>query len=1099
MKTLRQPVFFIKLVVILMLLSNANVFGQNHDSLMQGFKNPPVAAWPRTWWHWTRGNVTKEGITKDLEWMKRSGIAGFQLADVNAGGGQTVKDSMPFGSPQWLDAVRHTALEADRLGLEMTIFSSPGWSLTGGPWVKPEQAMKKLVWSEITTDGARIFSGKLPAPPSNEGAGPNLPANNKRTTGFYRDVAVLAFRTPANDDVNIAAQAITNNGKEDAGLITDNDVTTGITIRPSGNKAWIQLNYEQPFAAKAITIAGRRGIPVGTVSASDDGINFRTLTAIPGKSGYRGGNIRTYTFAETQAKFYRIELTNAAPRPADIISEATTAVDTAYNITEIKLHRAARINRWEDKAGFNFLFEYGTVSTPDAPNSDVINPSDIIDLTSKMNADGTLNWDMPAGKWTIMRFGYALTGAKNRPAVPAGLGYEVDKMNPAHVTAYMEGYTQPLKKSLGELYGKRLQYFLLDSWEAGIQNWTDIMPAEFKKRRGYDLIQYLPALTGRIVGSSTISDRFLWDFRRTLVDMIAENHYGTVTDFLHKQGIQTYGEAGGVSLESIEDALLNKKYVDIPMGEFWVRDLHPSSMYYEDVRGAASASHVYGQNIVAAEAFTGGNYESPQTLKNISDYWFTQGINRLVFHTSAHQPLDTKPGNTMVGTHIHRNITWAEHAKELSTYLARNSFMLQRGRYVADIAYLLNEGAPSTMPFWGGGLQPSVPKGYQFDYINADVLINLMSVNPQGKLVLPNGMIYSILVLPSTDEMTLPMIKKIKELVAGGAIVVGPKPARTPGLSTYPSSDNEVKQLAFELWGDLDGVSRTKRNVGKGKIVWGLPLQSVLAEANVVKDADINYDIEKVSWIHRRDGNTDIYFVVNRTDAPLDVTGSFHASGKEAEIWRSNNGSIEPAQHMMGNTSTMLHFSLAEHEAVFVVFRNTSSQGSRMLTKKQQVLLSEITGDWTIQFPKGSGAPENIVVPRLTSWTQNTNEGVKYFSGTATYTKTIAVKKEWLKPGQKILLHLGVVKDMAEIYVNGTRVDFLWHAPFEADITSALKAGNNKLDIKVTNEWSNRLAGDKEHPEHKVLDSYPAPFGARQYELSESGLIGPVRLVARDQ
>lgn len=1094
MKTiLRSACIFISTV-----LCAATAFGQSLDSLRAGFKEPPFAAWPRTWWHWTKGNVTKEGITKDLEWMKRSGIAGFQLADVNAGSGQLVKDTVPFGSPKWLDAVHHAAREADRLGLEMTIFSSPGWSLTGGPWVKPEQAMKKLVWSTVTAEGERPFTGILPAPPSNEGPGPDYANNRNNKPGFYRDFAVIAFPAPAGETNNGQPQVTSINGLEDVRILMDNDVMTGITMKPggAGKKAWVQLSYQQPFRAKAITIAGRRGIPFGRVLASDDGINFRTLTAIPGKSGYRGGNIRTYAFPECTAKYYRIECDHVPPRPADVISEATTP-DTAYTISEIQVHAEARINRWEDKAGFNFLFEYSGVSTPDIPKAASIDPASVIDLTGKMNADGTLKWDVPPGKWMVMRFGYALTGAKNRPAVPAGLGYEVDKMNPEHVTAYMKGYTEPLMKSLGALYGKRLQYFMLDSWEAGIQNWTDIMPAEFKKRRGYDIIPYLPALTGRVMGDASVSDRFLWDFRRTLVDLIAENHYGVVTDFLHKQGLKTYGEAGGVSLESIEDALLNKKYVDIPMGEFWVRDLHPSSMYYEDVRGAASASHVYGQNLVAAEAFTGGNFESPQTLKNIADYWFTQGVNRLVFHTSAHQPLDTKPGNVMVGTHIHRNITWAGHVKPLTTYFARNSFMLQRGKYVAGIAYLLNEGAPSTMPFWGGGLQPAPPEGYQFDYINADVLLNLMSVNQQGKLTLPNGMMYSILVLPETTQMTLPMLKKIKDLIAGGAIVAGPKPLQSPGLAAFPAADSEVRELAFDIWGDLDGVSRTRRSYNKGKIYWGLPLEKVLEEAGVVKDVDFNYGNDKLAWIHRHDGNMDIYFVVNRTNGPLQVTGRFNVTGKAVEFWNPDNGGAEPAAYDMDSAGTTVHLQLLENQAVFIVFANNTAQPSRIAPQKQFMPLRELTGAWEVNFPKGLGAPEKIQLPQLASLTQSQHEGVKYFSGTCTYTKVVEVKKEWLKAGQKIILDLGTVKDMAEVYVNGTRVGFLWKAPFQADITTAVKAGSNKLDIKITNEWTNRLAGDREHPDHKVLASYPMPFGRRQYELSASGLIGPVKLITQ--
>lgn len=1098
MITIGFPARLIKTGLLLTFLCNAYVHAQTVDSLRLGFKNPPADAWPRTWWHWTRSNVSKEGITKDLEWMKRAGIAGFQLADVNAGGGQTVKDPVIFGTAQWLDAVKHAASEADRLGLEMAIFSSPGWSLTGGPWVKPEQAMKKLVWSELEVEGGVQFSGKLPSLPSNEGAGPDLQNNEKKTNGFYRDFAVIAFRTPA-DENNKSFPRITNSNRkeiENAGALMDNDLATTVTIRPYTDEGFpsIQLNYDQPFTAKAITIAGRRGIPVGRVAGSKDGSVFFNLLTLPGISGYRGGNIRTYAFPETTVKCIRIEFTNAALRPADVIAEVLPAPDTAYVISEVRVHGGARINRWEDQAGFNFLFDYSSITTPAATAQSSIDTSAIIDLTGNMNAEGTLQWKVPAGKWTIMRFGYALTGAKNRPAIPAALGYEVDKMNPEHVTAYMKAYTDPLKQSLGDLYGKRLQYFLLDSWEAGIQNWTDIMPAEFKKRRKYDIINYLPALTGRVVHDVETSERFLWDFRRTLVDLVAENHYGTITEFLHKQGIKTYGEAGGVSLESIEDALLNKKYVDIPMGEFWVRDLHPSSMYYEDVRGAASSSHIYGKKLVAAEAFTGGNFESPQTLKNIADYWFTQGVNRLVFHTSAHQPLDTRPGNTMVGTHLHRNITWAEQMKPLTTYLARNSFMLQRGQYVADIAYLLDEGAPSTMPFWGGGLQPAVPAGYQFDYINADAL-NGMSVDKNGKLTLPGGMTYSILVLPQANKMSFDRILKIKGLLESGATIVGPRPVQALGLFERESADISIKNHAVSIWGDLDGISRTKGNYHGGKIFWGRPLGQVLMDIGIAKDAAFNYDDEYISWIHRREGDRDIYFVVNRKNIPLTINGRFRVTGRDVELWHPGDGSAGPASYTMDSTGTMLDLQLTANEAVFIVFQNRTSQQARSLAKKQYTQISELTGTWSISFPKGLGAPGKIQLQKLTSWTENSEEGVKYFSGTGTYSKMFEIKKEWLKPGMRLTLDLGDVKDMAEVYVNDKRLDLLWKVPFEIDITNAIKAGSNKLEIKVTNQWTNRLAGDRDHPGHKVLDSWPQPFGRRQYDLAPSGLIGPVRLL----
>lgn len=1032
--------------------------------------------------------------------MKRIGIAGFQLSDVNAGAGQTVNNPIVFGSPEWLDAVHLSASEAERLGLEMSIFSSAGWSLAGGPWVKPEEAMKKLVWSETNITGGKNFTGKLPQPPAAIGAIRNLSAPNS-APGFYEDFAVLAF--PASlveeEQKDNLPSLTSSNGSINTNALLDDDLNTAITLR-TGNKpgtAWINIAYPKPILVKAVSIAGRRGIPFGKLMASMDGTNYDILVTFPGISGYRGSTVRTYSFPEKAARFFRIEITSAPPRPADVISEITTAPDTAYQLSELKLITSARVNRWEDKAGFNFLFDYASVATPD--NGDVIHKSEIIDLTTKMNEDGTLNWDAPAtgGKWTIMRFGYSLTGAKNRPAVPSGLGYEVDKLSKKHVESYLHRYTAPLMKALGNLYGTRLQYMMLDSWEAGIQNWTDEMPAEFMRRRGYDLKNFLPAMAGRVVESAAASDRFLWDFRRTLVDMFAENFYGTVTEFLHKQGIKTYGEAGGVSLESIEDALLNKKYMDIPMGEFWVKDLHPSSMYYEDVRGAASAGHVYGKNIIAAESFTGGNYESPYTLKKISDYWFTQGINRIVFHTSAHQPLDTKPGNTMVGTHINRNITWAELASPFITYISRNAYLLQKGRYVADIAYMLNEGAPSTMPFWGARLQPAKPDGYEFDYVNADVVVNRMSVDESGKIVLPDGMSYSVLVLPITNEMTVPVLQKLKELVEKGVTIVGPKPTMVPGLSDYPSSQQLLKNLAAEIWGDLDGVSRTHRTVGKGQVFWGIPLDNVMASLKINPDIAVNKPLDgELSWIHRKDGETDIYFLVNRSDQPQEYTIRFRVSGKEPELWHSDNGNIEPASYKIEDDKTILSIRLEERESVFVLFNKKTTVLSKKLPHNQYHELMNITGPWKITFPEKSGAPAVIVADSLSSWTNFPDEGVKYFSGTAIYSKTIELKKE---PGRsRVFLDLGKVGDIAEVILNGKKIDTLWKAPYRVDVTSALHKGKNLLEIKITNEWTNRLIGDKDAPaDKKVLAFYVNSFGG-PYQLTNSGLMGPVKLLTHD-
>ncbi len=1108
MKNLYVRLLSVKLIILLISTSQLLTAQNNNGSLEEGFKNPPESAKPRTWWHWTAGNITKEGITKDLEWMKRTGIGGMQLSDVAAGQGQTLDKKVLFRSEEWLDAVRHATSEADRLELEMSIFSSAGWSLTGGPWVEPGQAMKKLVWSEMKLKGPQNFSGKLPAPPSNAGPIRNLSRSSffgPKDVPFYKDCIVLAFPTPEDESDIVQNDPViqTGTGIVDGDNLLDDDLNTSLTIRSDKDSkiAWIEFYWERPFKAQALTIGSRSGIPVGTVKASEDGVNYTTLAVLPGAQLYRPGNVRTISFPETTARFYRLEFTGAPMRPAVVMAETQTLPDSAYTFDEMKFHTCARINRWEEKAGFFHLFNYEPVASSSVPLTSAVDPSAIIDITPNMSADGSIDWKVPEGNWTIMRFGYSLTGSRNRPAVPAGTGYEVDKLSGDHTLAYIKEYTRPVADALGPLYGKALQYVLFDSWEAGMQNWTDNMLIEFKNRRGYDPTPYLPCLSGFVVGNSDISDRFMWDFRRTLADMFAENHYKVITEYLNNQGIGTYGEASGVSLEILEDALLCKKYVDIPMGEFWYRALHPELMYYQDIRGAASAAHVYGKKIVAAESFTGGGYESPYTLKKIGDYWFAQGVNRIVFHTSAHQPLDTKPGNTMVGTHINRNMTWAEQAKPFMTYLARNSYMLQQGKFVADIAYLLDEGAPSTMPIWGSGLNPAVPEGYDYDYINADVLIHRMTVSQDGRLTLPDGMSYAVLVLPETRYMTLPVLQKIHELVQDGATVSGPKPVFTPGLSGYPGSEKIMQELVSDLWGDLDGISRTRRVVGKGKIIWGTPVGTILEMTGIKPDVEYGRPLDsEINWIHRKAGETDIYYVVNSSDRPLDTEIRFRVAGKEAELWDPATGKIQAAGYTVTEDRTVVPVHLTGRQSVFTVFRNKADVTAKSVGQVSPIILDTLTGPWKISFPPDMGAPEKTSLDNLESWTTNSDEGIKYFSGTAVYSKTMTVPKSWLQQGSQIMLDLGEVGDIAEVTVNNVPAGILWYAPFRTDITGLLKQGTNKLEIKVTNQWTNRLIGDmKSEPGKKVLNSNVFMFGlpmmSRGEDLKESGILGPVLIL----
>ena len=566
------------------LAAPALLFAQSTPSaLVQGFHAPPDSAKPRTWWHWTKGNVTESGITKDLEWMKRVGIGGYQLTDVNFGCCQVVQKKINFGTPEWYAAVRHAAEVGHQLGLEMSIFSSPGWSLAGGPWVKPSEAMKKLVWSQTNIEGPKDFDAKLAEPPSNEG--PVLDLNAGVRPGaphFYRDAVIIAYRTPP-DEVSMASlhpKATASNGPIDDAALLDGNLNTSVNIAApaAGGPAWLQYEFEKPFTARALWLGAHGRIPVGRVMAGDDGVHFRTIAVMPGPQGYHSAALRTFAFPVVTAKYFRIEFDGAGLLPAAVIRGGVPIPAPQYTITQAVFYSDARVNRWEDKGTFGSLMDrYDVVPTPRAPAAAKIALDSVVDLTSKFDKDGVLHWNVPPGRWTILRMGYSLTGATNHPAIPSATGLEVDKFNAQDVRDYFHGYFDPIHQHLGDLVGTTLKYMTMDSWEAGMQNWTNGMIADFKRLRGYDPTPYLPVLAGHVVQSANISDRFLWDFRRTEADLYASQFYGTMESELRKQGMGSYSEASGVALEIPEDTLLNKSYIDIPMAEFWVHALHPES------------------------------------------------------------------------------------------------------------------------------------------------------------------------------------------------------------------------------------------------------------------------------------------------------------------------------------------------------------------------------------------------------------------------------------------------------------------------------------------------------------------------------------------
>ncbi|MGH9529060.1 MAG: glycosyl hydrolase [Terriglobales bacterium] len=1111
-------------LVLLICLAGPAVAQQSSVPLEQGFENPPSSAKPRVWWHWMNGNITKDGIKLDLEWMNRIGIGGFQNFDAALNTPKLVDKRLVYMTPEWKDAFLYATKLADQLGLEEAVAGSPGWSESGGPWVKPSQGMKKLVWSETRVEGGKPFSGVLSHPPSVTGPFQNIPITdfvatmNSPTTPpeFYADTVVIAYQAPdGNLRVSSLRPKITSSGGTiDPLVLSDGDLlkTTQLPKPPAGHKAWIQYEFAAPQTIRAVTLALNDPEAVATnrwgaapsiadVETSDDGNNFRKLTDIPND----GGIEHTIAFPAATARLFRVGFTDYPPVSEKNRFDAENPfgdsvgrkADPNFEIAELVLHSSPRVSRFEEKAGFANLRSFGPYPTPPISASDAIRRSDVIDLTSKMRPDGTLDWTPPSGHWVVLRFGYSLLGITNHPASPEGTGLEVDKLNHDDVKRYMNTYLDNYKSAVGDLMGKRgLEYVVNDSWEAGPQNWTDNLIAEFTKRRGYDPRPWMPVLTGRVIESSQSSEGFLWDFRQTLGDLLAEYHYDQITNILHQRGMGHYGESHEEGRAFIGDGMEVKRSNDVPMSAMWTQKPGVNNELYgydADIRESASVAHLYGQNLVAAESMTAASGAwawSPATLKPTADKELAMGLNRFVIHTSVHQPLlDRKPGLSLgpFGQWFTRNETWAEQAKPWITYLARNSYLLQQGRFVADIVYFYGEDSNLTAIF--GNKAPDIPEGYNFDYINADALIHLLTVK-DGQLATPSGMRYRVLALdPRSQQMSLPVLRKIRDLVQSGAIVVGPKPTGTPSLSDDPK---EFQRIVDQLWGPGVGNS-----FGKGRIYEGQNLGRVLAALQVAPDFEYTKPQPDTNllFVHRKLADGDLYYVDNRNDRYEKVGATFRIAGRSPELWHCDTGRIEPASYYTADDRTTVPLYLAPWETVFVVFRQPSKAASRTLPVTVEQLIANVHGPWKVSFQPDRGAPDKATFDKLTAWNENTDAGIKYFSGTATYTKAIQARAEWFKPGAHLWIDLGSVKNLADVYINGKPLGIVWKIPYRVDATAALRPGANTLEIKVTNGWVNRIIGDRQPNVTKTYTFTSPKFYKADSPLWPSGLLGPVQIV----
>jgi hypothetical protein len=646
--------------------------------------------------------------------------------------------------------------------------------------------------------------------------------------------------------------------------------------------------------------------------------------------------------------------------------------------------------------------------------------------------------------------------------------------------------------------GKRgLQYVVTDSWEAGAENWTDDMIAEFTKRRGYDPHPWLPVLTGRVVESAEASDRFLWDFRRTIADLTAENHYDQITASLKERGMGRYSESHESGRAIIADGMEVKRNAAVPMSAMWTQLPGVDNEQYgynADIRESASVAHIYGQNLVAAESLTGsfGAWSwSPETLKPTADKELAMGLNRFVIHTSVHQPVSDKiPGLGLgpFGQWFTRHETWAELAKPWTTYLARSSYMLQQGKFAADVIYFYGEDSNITAEF--ASKSPDVPAGYNFDYVNADALKNRLSVE-NGRIVTATGMSYRVLALdPYSRHMSLPVLKKIRDLVNAGAVVVGPKPVDSPSLS---DNQAEFQTVAEQVFGSGTG----EHTYGKGKVYAGQTLAQALPVLEVAPDFEFTQPQPDTNllFVHRKLADGEVYWVDSRNKRAETVDATFRVAGKAPELWHADTGKIEPASYRIANGRTVVPLRMDPYEAVFVVFRKPAATPSRTLPEPVETQIAAVQGPWDVSFQPNRGAPAKISLDNLSSWSENADTGVKYFSGTGTYSKTIQAPADWFNTGAQLWLDLGDVKNLAEVSVNGEPLGIVWKPPFRVDVTGALKPGANTMEIKVTNLWVNRLIGDQQPDVTKKYTYTAQQFYRADSPLLPSGLLGPVKIV----
>ncbi len=1033
------------------------VDAQQTRSLRDQFQNPSDEAKPWTFWYWMYGAVSKEGITADLEAMKHAGLGGTYLMPIKGvSEGAQYNGKAQQLTPEWWEMVRFSMEEADRLGLKLGMHICDGFALAGGPWITPKESMQKVVWSDTIVDGGKLNALRLPQPEAYE--------------NYYEDIALFAL--PVEDAADEMPAKITC-----VNLATANNVKSAQTVNMdaagvirSSYPCYIQYEYKQPFTCRNIEIVLNGNNYQAhrlKVMASDDGVNYRFVKQlVPARQGWQNTDENsTHSIPATTARYFRFYWTPEGSEPG---SEDMDAAKWKPNlkIKQLCLHQEARLNQWEGKAGLVWRVAEST-REEEVGKEDCYSLSQIINLTEQYknapanhSKEKTITAVLPKGKWKLLRMGHTATGHTNATA-GGGKGLECDKFDPKTVRKQFDNwFAQAFVKTHPEVARRVLKYMHVDSWECGSQNWSDSFAKEFRTRRGYDLLPYLPLLAGIPMESAGRSEEILRDVRTTIAELVVDVFYQVLSDCAKEYDCQFSAEC--VAPTMVSDGLLHYQKVDLPMGEFWLNS--PTHDKPNDMLDAISGAHIYGKNIIQAEGFTevrGTWDEYPAMLKALLDRNYALGINRLFYHVYVHNPwLDRQPGMTLdgIGLFFQRNQTWWDKgAKAFSEYATRCQSLLQYGHPVTDIAVFTGEEVPrrSVLP---ERLVPSLPglfgterveserirlanegqplrvrpvgvthsanmadpekwvnplRGYAYDSFNKDALLRLAKAE-SGRMKLAEGTGYKVVVLPLSRPMN-------------------PEPVLSP----------EVRKKMDEL-------------KAAGVIVPALPYtEEDFSAYGLERDMIVPEDI---SWTHRSGELGDIYFVANQREETRAFTASMRINGRKPECWNPVTGEMNthPSYHIHGNR-TEVTLTLAPNESVFIVFpTEEAADKERTSTDKREPLNRTLeTEEYTVTF---LATGKTVVRKDLFDWSKEEDEQIRYYSGTAVYKATFRWKDK-LKKGQPVYLNLGKVCNLATVRVNGIDCGTVWTAPYRADITSALKKGTNELEIEVTNTWANALKG----------------------------------------